>query len=302
MHERLPSFRRSSRSACRWRLPWRLGGYAVARRALAPVERMTERARSITAERLSDRLPVHNPTTRWGAWRRLHETLARLEQFRADSRVTTDVSHELRTPLTAIRSVGEVGLRGHRDETATAASSAACWKKPIAWPVSSTAAGASRAERAGELSREVVDSARPGIRRRRASGGGEEKRQAIMGRARGRAAGTADRLVLRRRSSTSWTMPSSSRRLVDRSRFASRRLLTRRFDVIDSARDPPEARARIFDRFYRVDGTDTGARAGLRSPKSGRSQRRTLTLEDTGPGKHLQDYDALATLEDQKRR
>ncbi len=33
-------------------------------------------------------------------------------------RFTADVSHELRTPLTAIRSVGEVGLRGHRDEAA----------------------------------------------------------------------------------------------------------------------------------------------------------------------------------------
>jgi signal transduction histidine kinase len=31
-------------------------------------------------------------------------------------RFTADVSHELRTPLTAIRSVGEVGLRGRRDE------------------------------------------------------------------------------------------------------------------------------------------------------------------------------------------
>jgi signal transduction histidine kinase len=33
-------------------------------------------------------------------------------------RFTSDASHELRTPLTAIRSVGEVGLRGRRDESA----------------------------------------------------------------------------------------------------------------------------------------------------------------------------------------
>jgi signal transduction histidine kinase len=33
-------------------------------------------------------------------------------------RFTADVSHQLRTPLTAIRSVGEVGLREHRDEVA----------------------------------------------------------------------------------------------------------------------------------------------------------------------------------------
>ena len=48
-----------------------------------------------------------------------NETLARLEQsFEQMRRFTADVSHELRTPLTAIRSVGEVGLRGHRDEQA----------------------------------------------------------------------------------------------------------------------------------------------------------------------------------------
>ena len=48
-----------------------------------------------------------------------NETLGRLEaSFDQMRRFTADVSHELRTPLTAIRSVGEVGLRGHRDEAA----------------------------------------------------------------------------------------------------------------------------------------------------------------------------------------
>jgi heavy metal sensor kinase len=96
-----------------------LGGYAVARRALAPVERMTDRASSITAERLSDRLPVHNPDDEMGRLATVfNETLSRLEQsFDQMRRFTSDVSHELRTPLTAIRSVGEVGLRGGpRDE------------------------------------------------------------------------------------------------------------------------------------------------------------------------------------------
>ena len=46
-------------------------------------------------------------------------TLGRLEaSFDQMRRFTADVSHELRTPLTAIRSVGEVGLRGRRDEEA----------------------------------------------------------------------------------------------------------------------------------------------------------------------------------------
>jgi heavy metal sensor kinase len=95
-----------------------LGGYTLAQRALAPVERMTDRARSITAERLGDRLPVHNPDNEMGRLATVfNETLGRLEaSFEQMRRFTGDVSHELRTPLTAIRAVGEVGLREHRDE------------------------------------------------------------------------------------------------------------------------------------------------------------------------------------------
>ena len=97
-----------------------LGGYLLARRALAPIERMSERARSINAERLNDRLPVDNPDDELGRLATVfNDTLTRLESsFEQMRRFTADASHELRTPLTAIRSVGEVGLRGRRDETA----------------------------------------------------------------------------------------------------------------------------------------------------------------------------------------
>jgi heavy metal sensor kinase len=97
-----------------------LGGYVMARRALAPVDRMAERARSITADRLSDRLPVDNPRDELGRLASVfNDTLGRLESsFGQMQRFTSDVSHELRTPLTAIRSVGEVGLRERRDERA----------------------------------------------------------------------------------------------------------------------------------------------------------------------------------------
>ena len=95
-----------------------LGGYALARRALEPVETMTERARSITAERLADRLPVENPDDEMGRLAAVfNETLGRLQRsFEQMRQFTSDVSHELRTPLTSIRSVGEVGLRGHPGE------------------------------------------------------------------------------------------------------------------------------------------------------------------------------------------
>ena len=97
-----------------------LGGYSLARRALAPVDRMAERARLIAAERLKERLPVDNPEDELGRLATVfNETLMRLEaSFEQMRRFTADASHELRTPLTAMRSVGEVGLRGKRSEPA----------------------------------------------------------------------------------------------------------------------------------------------------------------------------------------
>jgi heavy metal sensor kinase len=95
-----------------------IGGYGLARRALAPVDRMAERARSINAERLNARLPVDNPDDELGRLATVfNETFARLESsFERMRHFTADASHELRTPLTAMRSVGEVGLRSRRDE------------------------------------------------------------------------------------------------------------------------------------------------------------------------------------------
>src|SRR5215203_5141074 len=97
-----------------------LSGFAgaqMARRALRPIERMAERARSIPADRLNDRLPIANPNDELGQLAAVfNETLGRLEQsFERLRRFTADASHELRTPLTAIRSVGEVGLSESHD-------------------------------------------------------------------------------------------------------------------------------------------------------------------------------------------
>jgi heavy metal sensor kinase len=93
------------------------GGYSLARLALAPVNRMADRARHITAERLSERLPVDHPEDELGRLSSVfNDTLGRLEaSFEQMRRFTGDVSHELRTPLTAIRTVGEVGLREPRE-------------------------------------------------------------------------------------------------------------------------------------------------------------------------------------------
>src|SRR5437762_4310097 len=97
-----------------------MGGYFLARRALAGVSRMADRARTTTAERLGERLPVENPGDELGQLAAVfNDAFARLERsFEQLRRLTADASHELRTPLTAMRSVGEVGLREHRDAAA----------------------------------------------------------------------------------------------------------------------------------------------------------------------------------------
>ena len=50
-----------------------LGGYWLARGALSPIDRMADRARMITADRLGDRLPVENPTERTRKTRGRHQ-------------------------------------------------------------------------------------------------------------------------------------------------------------------------------------------------------------------------------------
>jgi heavy metal sensor kinase len=88
-------------------------GYLLARKALGPVEQLRRQTRQITAERLSERIPVLNPGDELG---RLTETIndmiGRLElSFTEVRRFTADASHELRTPLAALRAEVEVALR-----------------------------------------------------------------------------------------------------------------------------------------------------------------------------------------------
>jgi heavy metal sensor kinase len=93
-----------------------LGGYAVTRRWLKPLDDMVEEANQITAEDLHRRLTVANPRDELGQLAAVFNiTLDRLEgSFQALDRFVADASHELRTPLTTLRSVGEVGLRRSR--------------------------------------------------------------------------------------------------------------------------------------------------------------------------------------------
>ena len=93
-----------------------VGGYVLARRALAPIDRLASEAQRITADRLHERVSVPNPNDEIGRLAAvINGTLARLESsFNQLRRFTADASHELRTPLAVMRGIGEIGLRETR--------------------------------------------------------------------------------------------------------------------------------------------------------------------------------------------
>ncbi len=86
--------------------------YWLARKALAPIDRLRRATDAVTADRLDQRLPVPNPHDELGLLTRtINDMIARLEHSFAEiRRFTADASHELRTPLTALRTEVEVTL------------------------------------------------------------------------------------------------------------------------------------------------------------------------------------------------
>jgi heavy metal sensor kinase len=92
------------------------GGYWISTRALAPVDQITQTARTISAQNLSSRLVVPNTGDEL---QRLSETLngmlGRLEAaFKKITQFTADASHELRTPVAVMRTRAELSLRKAR--------------------------------------------------------------------------------------------------------------------------------------------------------------------------------------------
>lgn len=248
-----------------------LGGYWLARGALVPVDRMAERARAITAERLGERLPVDNAADELGRLATVfNATLGRLEaSFDKMRRFTANVSHELRTPLTAIRSVGEVGLREPRD--------AAGYRSVIGSMLEDANRLASMVDRLLTLSRadtgEVTVASDPvdlaDLAEHVAADLGvlaEEKQQSLSVELSGPAHFTGDRIVLRQAlinlvdNAIKYT-PRGGRIGIHVATAAGQATL----DVSDSGCGiPPELRERVFDRFYRGRHPDAGeAGAGL---------------------------------------
>jgi heavy metal sensor kinase len=81
------------------------GGYVLIRRALAPVQRVTQAAQEITLSHLERRLPeVDSGDEIASLTVALNQMIARLdESFQNNNRFTADASHDLRTPLTILR-------------------------------------------------------------------------------------------------------------------------------------------------------------------------------------------------------
>jgi heavy metal sensor kinase len=96
-----------------------LGGAFLARRALDPINAITETARQITQTGdLDQRIPVIVPNDEIGQLTdTFNDMLSRLESlFQAQQRLVADVSHDLRTPLTTIQGNLDLLRRGGIDD------------------------------------------------------------------------------------------------------------------------------------------------------------------------------------------
>jgi len=93
-----------------------LSGLRLARKAIAPVERLSATAERIGPGNLSGRLPVGPESDEIARLAGvMNDMLRRIEEgFERERRFTSDASHELRSPLTALRGDLEVALRRER--------------------------------------------------------------------------------------------------------------------------------------------------------------------------------------------
>jgi heavy metal sensor kinase len=237
-----------------------VGGYVLARRALAPIDHLAAESRRITADRLHERLSVPNAHDEIGRLAAvINDTFARLESsFGQLRRFTADASHELRTPLSVIRGIGELGLRETRTPAEYKEAMGSMLEEvdrltrlvDTLLQLSRGDAGTIRLSRdvvdLGDLARDVASSLTLLA---------EERRQRLDVESAASVRVLADRLVLR----------DAVMNLVDNAIKYSPEASTITIHVNGGPEQatmivadegsgiPPEHRDRIFDRFYRVD-------------------------------------------------
>ncbi len=91
-------------------------GYAIARRGIRPIERVTTTARRVRSSTLHERIDTTDlPTELRALAATFNEMLDRLEEsFEQISQFSADVAHELRTPISNLRGELEVALGKNR--------------------------------------------------------------------------------------------------------------------------------------------------------------------------------------------
>ncbi len=92
-----------------------IGGWALASRALAPVEDLRRTAQAITATDLRRRIGLTRNDELGRLAQTLDDMIERLDTaFREQRQLTADVSHELRTPLSVIQAQTSLALKRER--------------------------------------------------------------------------------------------------------------------------------------------------------------------------------------------
>lgn len=111
-----------------------LGGYLLARKSLAPVARMSAKARDIGAANLGERVPIDNADDELGELAQtFNSLLERLQQsFQSQRRFMADASHELRTPVAILQGEADVALSRDDREARDYRDSLAVMRKTIA--------------------------------------------------------------------------------------------------------------------------------------------------------------------------
>lgn len=239
-----------------------LMGVGVARRALRPVQALTETAEHVAAtQQLSSRIVVDRPDELGRLAESFNAMLAALATSREQQqRLVTDASHELRTPLTSLRTNVELLQRAGSlpaDERRQIVDDAVRETEELSTLVAELVDLATDARRATEewaevrLDEIVQRAAERARRRHRLEVVVDTEPTRVTG-----SAGLLERAVTNLLDNAGkWSPPGGTVRV---------ELRVGRLRVLDDGPGIPEAdRARVWDRFWRAEGTQGVPGSGL---------------------------------------